>query len=56
LLPYHRDRSSIKRSSAGARSAVSVEHDRHLLVLIGVNRPEAKNLWNLEVIRGVSRA
>jgi enoyl-CoA hydratase/carnithine racemase len=36
-------------------SVVNVERDGHLL-LIGVNRPEANNLWDLEVIQGVSRA
>jgi enoyl-CoA hydratase len=35
--------------------AVTVEEDGPLL-LIGVNRPEAHNLWNLEVIQAVSRA
>jgi enoyl-CoA hydratase/carnithine racemase len=32
--------------------AVTVEQDGHLL-LIGVNRPDANNLWNLDVIQGV---
>src|SRR5262245_7784111 len=36
-------------------SAVTVEEDGALL-LIGVNRPEANNLWNVEVIQAVSRA
>jgi enoyl-CoA hydratase/carnithine racemase len=36
-------------------SAVTVERDGHVLV-IGVDRPEANNLWNLEVIQEVSRA
>ncbi len=36
-------------------SVVSVERDGHLL-MIGVNRPEANNLWTLEVIHGVARA
>jgi enoyl-CoA hydratase len=35
--------------------AVTVEEDGPIL-LIGVNRPEAHNLWNLEVIQAVSRA
>ena len=35
--------------------AVTVEEDGPI-VLIGVNRPEAHNLWNLEVIQAVSRA
>jgi enoyl-CoA hydratase/carnithine racemase len=34
---------------------VTVERDADLL-LIGVNRPEANNLWDLEVIQAVSRA
>ena len=36
-------------------SVVTIERDGHVL-LIGVNRPEAYNLWNLEVIQTVSRA
>jgi len=36
-------------------SAVTLERQGHLLV-IGVNRPEVNNLWNLEVIQAVSRA
>ncbi|MRR17561.1 MAG: crotonase/enoyl-CoA hydratase family protein [Deltaproteobacteria bacterium] len=36
-------------------SLVSIERDGHILV-IGINRPEAYNLWNLEVIQTVSRA
>jgi enoyl-CoA hydratase/carnithine racemase len=36
-------------------SVVSVERNGPVL-LIGVDRPEAYNLWNLEVIRDVSRA
>lgn len=36
-------------------SVVTVERDGHVL-LIGVNRPDAYNLWNLEVIQTVSRA
>ncbi len=36
-------------------SVVTVDRDGHLL-LIGVNRPEAYNMWNLEVIETVSRA
>jgi enoyl-CoA hydratase/carnithine racemase len=36
-------------------SIVTLERDRHLLV-IGVNRPEVNNLWDLEVIQAVSRA
>jgi enoyl-CoA hydratase/carnithine racemase len=35
--------------------AVTVEEDGPVL-LIGVNRPEAHNMWNLEVIQAVSRA
>jgi enoyl-CoA hydratase/carnithine racemase len=35
--------------------SVTIEEDGPLL-LIGVNRPEAHNLWNLEVIQAVSRA
>jgi len=38
-----------------ASSVVTVEEDGGLL-LIGVNRPDANNLWNLEVIQAVSRA
>jgi enoyl-CoA hydratase/carnithine racemase len=34
---------------------VTIEEDGQLL-LIGVNRPDAHNLWNLEVIQTVSRA
>ncbi len=34
---------------------VTIEEDGPLL-LIGVNRPDAHNLWNLEVIQAVSRA
>jgi len=34
---------------------VTIEDDGPLL-LIGVNRPDAHNLWNLEVIQGVCRA
>jgi enoyl-CoA hydratase/carnithine racemase len=34
---------------------VTVEEDGPLL-LIGVNRPDANNLWNVEVIQAVSRA
>ena len=34
---------------------VTVERDGHLL-MVGINRPDAYNLWNLEVIREVSRA
>lgn len=34
---------------------VTVDRDEHIL-LIGVNRPDAYNLWNLEVIAEVSRA
>jgi len=34
---------------------VTLDEDEGLL-LIGVNRPEAHNLWNLEVIQAVSRA
>lgn len=34
---------------------VTVERDDHVL-LIGVNRSEKRNAWNLEVIRAVSRA
>ncbi len=34
---------------------VQIDEDGPLL-LIGVNRPEANNLWNLEVIQAVSRA
>ncbi len=34
---------------------VTIDEDGSLL-LIGVNRPEANNLWNLEVIQTVSRA
>ena len=36
-------------------SVVTVDREGHLL-LIGINRPEAYNLWNLEVIQTVSRA
>jgi enoyl-CoA hydratase/carnithine racemase len=36
-------------------SVVTVDRDGSLL-LIGVNRPDAYNLWNLEVIQAVSRA
>jgi len=36
-------------------SLVTIDEDGPLL-LIGVNRPEAHNLWNLEVIQAVSRA
>jgi enoyl-CoA hydratase/carnithine racemase len=36
-------------------SVVTVEEDGALL-LIGVNRPDANNLWNVEVIQAVSRA
>lgn len=36
-------------------NVVTVERTGHVL-LIGVNRPDAYNLWNLEVIREVSRA
>src|SRR5215470_6309250 len=36
-------------------SVVTVEEDGPLL-LIGVNRPDANNLWNVEVIQAVSRA
>jgi len=36
-------------------AAVTIEEDGPLL-LIGVNRPEAHNLWNVEVIQAVSRA
>src|SRR5262245_20341353 len=36
-------------------SVVTIDEDGALL-LIGVNRPEANNLWNLEVIQAVSRA
>jgi enoyl-CoA hydratase len=35
--------------------SVTIEEDGHLL-LIGVNRPDAHNLWNLEVIQAVCRA
>ena len=35
--------------------SVTIEEDGPLL-LIGVNRPEAHNLWDLEVIQAVSRA
>ena len=34
---------------------VTIEEDGPLL-LIGVNRPDAHNLWNLEVIQAVCRA
>jgi len=34
---------------------VTIEEDGPLL-FIGVNRPDAHNLWNLEVIRAVCRA
>ena len=34
---------------------VTIEREGKLL-LIGVNRPDAYNLWNLEVIQTVSRA
>lgn len=34
---------------------VTIDEDGPLL-LIGVNRPEAYNLWNLDVIQTVSRA
>jgi enoyl-CoA hydratase len=40
---------------ADTQDPVTVEEDGHLL-LIGVNRPDAHNLWNLEVIQSVSRA
>ena len=36
-------------------SVVTVDRDAHVL-LIGINRPDAYNLWNLEVIAGVARA
>ena len=36
-------------------SVVTVEENGALL-LIGVNRPDASNLWNVEVIQAVSRA
>lgn len=36
-------------------SVVTVDREGHLL-MIGVNRPEAYNLWDLEVIQEVSRA
>jgi len=36
-------------------SVVTIDEDGALLV-IGVNRPEENNLWNLEVIQAVSRA
>ena len=35
--------------------SVTIEEDGPLL-LIGVNRPDAHNLWNLDVIQKVSRA
>lgn len=38
-----------------SNDAVTLEEDGPLL-LIGVNRPDAYNLWNLEVIQTVSRA
>src|SRR5262245_23021692 len=34
---------------------VTVERDGHLL-MVGINRPDAYNLWNLDVIQEVSRA
>jgi enoyl-CoA hydratase len=36
-------------------SVVTVEREGHVL-LIGVNRPDSYNMWNLEVIQAVSRA
>ncbi len=36
-------------------STITIERDNHVL-LIGVNRPEQYNLWNLDVIQDVSRA
>ena len=36
-------------------SVVTIDKDEHVL-LIGVNRPEAYNLWNREVIQEVSLA
>jgi len=36
-------------------SVVTVDREGHVLA-IGVNRPEAHNLWDLEVIQEVSRA
>ena len=34
---------------------VTLERRGHLL-LIGVNRPEKRNAWDLDVIRGVAQA
>jgi enoyl-CoA hydratase/carnithine racemase len=36
-------------------SVVTIEREGHVLS-IGVNRPDAYNMWNLEVIQAVSRA
>ncbi|MDX1510934.1 MAG: crotonase/enoyl-CoA hydratase family protein [Nitriliruptorales bacterium] len=35
--------------------SVTVERDGHVL-LIGINRPDKRNAWNLDVINGVARA
>jgi hypothetical protein len=39
----------------GIGDEVTIEEDGPLL-LIGVNRPDAHNLWNLELIQAVCRA
>ena len=45
----------VPRLDMAATDYVTIEEDGPLL-LIGVNRPDAYNLWNLEVIQAVSRA
>ena len=43
------------KSTIEDMDSVTIEEDGPLL-LIGVNRPDAHNLWNLEVIQAVCRA
>src|SRR5262249_24437929 len=45
----------VSRLTMAETDSVTIEEDEPVL-LIGVNRPDAHNLWNLEVIQTVSRA